>query len=170
MKTNHGSLLVVDDDQHVLSAMADYLRGLGHRTETASNCQEAKARMREFPFEAVICDVCLPDQDGFQLLEWAVDEKPETAMILLTGYGTIDSAIEAIRAGAFDYLTKPLIDDELLMAIERALGQRKVLGEHRAAPEARPQARHGHIIGARHADDARCSTSSRASPILALPC
>lgn len=131
MKTNHGSLLVVDDDQHVLSAMADYLRGLGHRTETAADCAEAKARMREYPFEAVICDVCLPDQDGFQLLEWAVEEKPETSMILLTGYGTIESAVEAIRMGAFDYLTKPVIDEELHLTIQRALGQRRIVEENR---------------------------------------
>ena len=131
MKTNHGSLLVVDDDQHVLSAMADYLRSFGHRTETAASCQEAKTRMRDFPFEAVICDVHLPDQDGFQLLEWAVEEKPETAMILLTGYGTIESAVEAIRIGAFDYLTKPVIDEELHLAIQRALGQRQIVEENR---------------------------------------
>ncbi len=131
MKKNQGSLLVVDDDPHVLSAMADYLRSLGHRTETASNCQEAQDRMREFPFEAVICDVNLPDRDGFQLLEWAVEEKPDTSMILLTGYGTIESAVEAIRMGAFDYLTKPVIDEELHLCIQRALGQRRIVEENR---------------------------------------
>ena len=131
MKKNQGSLLVVDDDQHVLSAMADYLRSFGHRTETASTCQEAQNRMREFPFEAVICDVHLPDRDGFQLLEWAIDEKPDTAMILLTGYGTIESAVEAIRMGAFDYLTKPVIDEELHLCIQRALGQRRIVEENR---------------------------------------
>ncbi len=131
MKTNHGSLLVVDDDQHVQSAMADYLRSLGHRTETASDCQEAMTRMREFPFEAVICDVNLPDQDGFHLLEWAAEEKPDTAVIMLTGYGTIESAVEAIRIGAFDYLTKPVIDEELHLAIQRALGQRRIVEENR---------------------------------------
>jgi DNA-binding NtrC family response regulator len=93
MKNNHGSLLVVDDDQHILEAMADYLRGLGHRTETASTCRQAIERMAEFPFEVVICDVNLPDQDGFQLLEWATDNSPESAVIMLTGYGTIESAV-----------------------------------------------------------------------------
>ena len=112
MNDNHGSLLVVDDDQHILEAMADYLRGLGHRTETASTCQQAIERMAEFPFEVVICDVNLPDQDGFQLLEWATDISPESSVIMLTGYGTIESAVEAIRVGAFDYLTKPVIDED----------------------------------------------------------
>lgn len=132
MKTNHGSLLVVDDDKYILEAMADYLRSLGHRTETASTCQDAVDRMGEFPFEVVICDVNLPDRDGFHLLEWAVENAPETAVILLTGYGTIESAVEAIRLGAFDYLTKPVIDDELNFSIQRALGQRKIVEENKS--------------------------------------
>lgn len=131
MKLNKGSLLVVDDDKHILEAMADYLRNLGHRTETAADCQEAIARMKEFPFEAVICDVNLPDKDGFHLLEWAVKEQPESAVIMLTGYGTIESAVEAIRIGAFDYLTKPVIDEELQLAISRALGQRRIVEENK---------------------------------------
>jgi DNA-binding NtrC family response regulator len=88
--------------------------------------------MMEFPFEVVISDVNLSDQDGFHLLEWAVANAPETAVILLTGFGTIESAVEAIRLGAFDYLTKPIIDDELNFAIQRALGQRRIVQENRS--------------------------------------
>ena len=127
----HGSLLVVDDDRHICEAMADYLRSLGHRTETATTCGQALSRIKEFNFEVVVCDVNLGDQDGFQLLEWVVDHKPETAVILITGYGTIESAVEAIRMGAFDYLTKPVIDDELNFSIQRALGQRKIVEENK---------------------------------------
>lgn len=126
-----GSLLVVDDDRYIQNAMADYLRSLGYRTETASNCTEAIERMGEFPFEVVVCDVNLPDQDGFQLLGWARQNAPDTAVILLTGFGTIESAVEAIRMGAFDYLTKPVIDEELRFSIERAMGQRKILEENK---------------------------------------
>ena len=131
MSKNHGSLLVVDDDRHILEAMADYLRSLGHRTETAQSCQQAMQRMAEHPLEVVICDVNLPDRDGFQLLEWGVEHCPDSSIILLTGYGTIESAVEAIRIGAFDYLTKPVIDDELNIAIQRALGQRAIVEENR---------------------------------------
>ena len=121
-KTHHGSLLVVDDDKHVCEAMAEFLRSRGHRTETAFTCVDAIERMREHPFEVVLCDVCLPDADGFHLLQWAVEHKPDTAVILITGYGTIESAVEAIRIGAFDYVTKPVIDDELNLSIQRAPG------------------------------------------------
>ena len=132
MTSHSGSLLVVDDDRFVLEAIADYLRDLGYRTETATTCGEAVERMREFPFEVVVCDVSLPDQDGFQLLDWASRETPETAVILLTGYGTIESAVEAIRMGAFDYLTKPVIDEELHLAIQRAMDKHRMVAENRS--------------------------------------
>ena len=130
-KTIQGSLLVVDDDEHILEAMADYLRERGHRTETASTCDEGISRLQESRFDAVICDVNLPDRDGFHLLEWSLKNSPETAVILLTGYGTIESAVEAIRIGAFDYLTKPVIDEELNLSIQRALGQRQIVEENK---------------------------------------
>ena len=143
-----GSLLVVDDDRHIQNAMADYLRSLGHRTETASTCMEAIERMEEFPFEVVVCDVNLPDKDGFELLQWTRDNASDTAVILLTGYGTIESAVEAIRMGAFDYLTKPVIDEELNLSIERAVGQRRLLQENKVL-KARLHERDGlsNIIG-----------------------
>lgn len=126
------SLLVVDDDKLVLEAMADYLRGLGYRTETAVSCLEAIERLKESPFEVVICDVNLPDADGFHVLQWTMENVPETSVILLTGYGTIESAVEAIRLGAFDYLTKPVIDEELNFSIQRALGQREIVEENKS--------------------------------------
>lgn len=143
-----GSLLVVDDDRHIQNAMADYLRSLGHRTETATTCGEAIERMEEFPFEVVVCDVNLPDKDGFELLQWTRENAPETAVILLTGYGTIESAVEAIRMGAFDYLTKPVIDEELNLSIERAIGQRQLLRENKQL-KAQLSEKHGlsNIIG-----------------------
>jgi DNA-binding NtrC family response regulator len=148
MKTTQGSLLVIDDDKNVLEAMADYLRDIGYRTETASNCEEAIERMHEYPFDVAVCDVNLPDLDGFHLLEWAVENSPETAVILLTDFGTIESAVEAIRIGAFDYLTKPVIDEELHFTIESALGQRKLVEENKNL-KAQLDERHGmsNIIG-----------------------
>lgn len=111
--------------------MADYLRSQGLRTETSDCCEDAIARMKEYPFDAVICDVHLPDHDGFNLLKWASEHAPDTAVILLTGFGTIENAVEAIRLGAFDYLTKPLIEDELIFSVERALGQKKIVEENK---------------------------------------
>ncbi len=135
MTTNRGSLLVVDDDRNICEAIADYLRNLGHRTETATTCEDALSRIREYRFDVVLCDVNLPDKDGFHLLETVVRSETDTSIILITGFGTIESAVEAIRMGAFDYLTKPVIDDELNFSIQRALGQRKILEENRRLKE-----------------------------------
>lgn len=143
-----GSLLVVDDDRPLLESMADYLRGLGHRTETATTCAEAIARMKEYPFDAVVCDVNLPDQDGFKLLEWATQSVPDTQVILLTGFGTIENAVDAIRLGAFDYLTKPIIEDELDFSIRRALGQKQIVSENKQLKQALNQRfGMGNIVG-----------------------
>lgn len=127
----HGSLLLVDDDKFILDAMADYLRGIGHRVEAARSAKEAQDRIVEAPFDAIICDINMPDEDGFQLLEFAQQKSPETPVILITGFGTIENAVDAIRQGAFDYLTKPLIDDELNFCIQRALGQRQIVQENK---------------------------------------
>lgn len=129
---NPGSLLLVDDDKYILEAMADYLRGSGYRTETAQTCKEARDRIAEFPFDVVLCDINLADGDGFDVLAFTKERTPETAVVLITGLGSIENAVEAIRMGAFDYLSKPLIDDELNFCIQRAMGQRQIVQENRS--------------------------------------
>jgi DNA-binding NtrC family response regulator len=124
------SLLLVDDDRRVLESMADWLRGQGYDLDTASRYGDALECLRRKTYDLVLTDVRLGDGDGFDLLEQCRRNWPGMQVILLTGYGTPDGAIEAIRAGAFDYLTKPLIDDELLMAVERSLSQRNVITEN----------------------------------------
>ena len=123
-------LLLVDDDRQVLEAMADWLRDQGFDLDTATGQADALDQMRQKSYDLLLADIRLQDGDGFDLLEQSRRNWPSTQVMLMTGYGTPDGAIEAIRAGAFDYLTKPLIDDELRMAIERAMSQRNVLQEN----------------------------------------
>lgn len=124
------TLLLVDDDRHVLESMSDWLRGQGYDLDAVAKYTDALDQMRRKSYDLVLADVRLADGDGFDLLEQCRRNWPAAQVVLMTGYGTPDGAIEAIRAGAFDYLTKPLIDDELLMAIERALSQRSVINEN----------------------------------------
>jgi DNA-binding NtrC family response regulator len=126
-----GSLLLVDDDRHVLESMADWLREQGYRVDVAPNCAGAIAALGRKPFDLALVDIRLPDGDGFDVLAHCRENYPRMSVILLTGYGTVESAVEAIRAGAFDFLTKPLIDQELEMAIQRALNQREVIEENK---------------------------------------
>jgi DNA-binding NtrC family response regulator len=127
---NKPQLLLVDDDRHVLESMADWLRSQGYELEASAGYVDALEHLRRKTFELVLADVKLRDGDGFDLLEQCRRNWPGAQVILMTGYGTPDGAIEAIRAGAFDYITKPLIDNELLMTIERAISQRTVLREN----------------------------------------
>ena len=123
-------LLLVDDDRHVLESMAQWLRDIGYNLDTADSYATGRRAVDSKPYDLALVDIRLQDGDGFDLLTYCRKHCPDTTVILITGYGTVDSAIEAIRAGAFDFLTKPLIDEELLMAIERALSQREVLQEN----------------------------------------
>jgi DNA-binding NtrC family response regulator len=126
----HGSLLLVDDDRHVLESMADWLREQGLQVDAATGCSEALDRLRRKSFDLVLSDVRLQDGDGFGLLEQVHRKYPQSNVVLMTGYGDADSAVEALQAGALDYLTKPLIDDELLVTLQRAFTQRQIAAEN----------------------------------------
>ena len=125
------SLLLVDDDRHVLDSMSQWLRSKGYQVETARACAPAIELLGKRYFDLVICDVRLGSEDGFQVLTHCRQNLPNVTVILITGYGTVETGIDALRAGAFDLLTKPLLDQELEMSIDRALSQRQVLEENR---------------------------------------
>jgi DNA-binding NtrC family response regulator len=125
-----GTLLLVDDDRLLLDSMSGWLREQGYTVVPASGREDAIARLAERTFDLVLADIRLADGDGFQILEHCKKEFPSTTVVLITGYATVETGIEAIRAGAFDLLTKPLIDEELEMAIDRALTQREVIEEN----------------------------------------
>jgi len=126
-----GKLLLVDDDRHLLFSMAEWLREQGYPTDTAAGLAEGLAAVGRKTYDLVLADVRLGDGDGFDVLAHCRQHHPATSVIMISGYGTVELAVEAIRNGAFDFLTKPLIDDELEMAIERALSQREVLEENK---------------------------------------
>ena len=124
MKTK-GSLLLVDDDRHVLKSMAEWLREQGYAVDETAKFGDAIDAIDARSYDVVLADIRLDDGDGFDILAHCRRNHPGVTVILMTGYGTVETAIEAVRAGAFDFLTKPLIDEELEMAIERALSQRE---------------------------------------------
>ena len=143
-----GAVLVVEDDDAVREGMAELLRDRGHRADVAADLAAARKLLRDAKFDAVVCDVCLPDGDGFGFLEYAREKHPDLAVVLLTGYGSIESAVEAIREGAADYLTKPLIHEELTLSLRRVLSARKVEAENKNL-KAQLNERHGlgRIVG-----------------------
>jgi DNA-binding NtrC family response regulator len=126
-----GTILLVDDDRHLLGSMGDWLREQGYTLDTAGSLADGLAAVDRKTYDLALVDIRLGDGDGFDLLSHCRKKCPDTPVIMITGYGTVDAAIEAIRLGAFDFLTKPLIDEELLLAIERALNQQKVIEENK---------------------------------------
>jgi DNA-binding NtrC family response regulator len=133
MSTKHpprARLLLVDDDRNLLESMGDWLRGRGFVVDEAATVSIACRLLERERFDAAVVDLRLNDGDGFDVLAVARRVQPECSVLLMTGYGTVETGIEALRAGAFDLLTKPLIDQELELALDRALRQKKVLEEN----------------------------------------
>lgn len=124
------NILIVDDDRIILDSLCEFLSIEGYDTSGASSVSEAKQKLSEQSFALVITDVNMPDGDGFEILDLIRENFPRTVVLLITGYGTIESAVEAIKKGAYDYLTKPIVDDDLLLAVERAGRQQLLMNEN----------------------------------------
>jgi DNA-binding NtrC family response regulator len=124
------SILVVDDDAIILDSLCEFLGLEGYAATGARSAAKAKKALADRRFEVMLTDVNLSDSTGFELLEFVRENYPQTVVILITGYGTIESAVEAIKKGAYDYLTKPIVDDDLLLAIERASRQQALMNEN----------------------------------------
>ena len=115
------SLLFVDDDAAFRHVMAGELARLGFAVETAASGEDAVARLREREPDVVLLDLQLPGMSGLDVLKVIREQHPGVEVVMLTGHGSIDSAIESIRVGAFDYVSKPCPLDELEIRIRRAL-------------------------------------------------
>jgi DNA-binding NtrC family response regulator len=136
---NKPELLIVDDDRIILDSLCEFLRLEGYATSPAQSADQAIAAMERQPYTLVITDVNMPDRDGIALLTQIKSRFPQTGVIVLTGYGTIGNAVEAIKLGAFDYLTKPVVDDDLRLAVERAIRQQTIIRENRSFRSQREQ-------------------------------
>jgi len=136
---NH-RVLIVDDDPIVGESLAEFLCREGYEAATALNADEALAAIEQAersseakpprPFHVVISDVSMPGRSGIELLREINEHHPESVVMMLTGYGTIETAVEALRFGAVDFLTKPVVDAELRVALERAVRQQALVAEN----------------------------------------
>ncbi|MEE8164633.1 MAG: sigma-54 dependent transcriptional regulator, partial [Myxococcota bacterium] len=142
-------VLVVDDDKAMREMLAALLEDAGHVAEQAANADEAIERLRDEDFDAVLSDIRMPGQSGIEMLGEIRDLRPETPVILMTAFGSIDSAVEAMQAGAFDYVTKPFQRDAVLVSLERAFERRILQQENRQLRRAVDRtASFGEMIGA----------------------
>lgn len=124
------NILVIDDDKIILDSLCEFLSLEGFQTGGAQTLKAAVGELQKQSYCLVIADVNLPDGDGLELLDLVRKDYPQTVVIVITGYGTIENAVRAIKQGAYDYLTKPIVDDELRLAIDRALQQQSLMSEN----------------------------------------
>jgi DNA-binding NtrC family response regulator len=127
-QTRH--LLIVEDEAPLRQAIAEQLADHGYHVEQADSGEAAVARLADFAFDIIITDLRLPGIDGSSVVEAAVERYPDIVAIVITGYGTFKDAVNAIKRGAHDFVTKPFQIDALLHVLDSALEQRRLRSEN----------------------------------------
>jgi two-component system response regulator RegA len=138
----HGSLLLVDDDEVLRERLARALRDRGFEVRTAGGYDEAVALARADSPEYAIVDLRMPGRSGLELVQALKEVDATTRVLVLTGYGSISTAVEAMRLGAANYVPKPADADDLIAAFERAADPTQATGEYRAPSLARAEWEH----------------------------
>jgi DNA-binding NtrC family response regulator len=142
------SVLVVDDDAAMREMVVSLLDDQGIHARAASSADDAIERLTDFDCDVVLSDIRMPGRTGIELLGQIRELRPDTPVVLMTAFGSIDSAVEAMHAGAFDYVTKPFQRDALLLTLERAFERRALEEENRRLRRAVDQtSSFGELIG-----------------------
>jgi len=119
-ETAEGRILIVDDEEDFVEALSARLETRGLKVSTAASGQEAIEQVKELRFDAIILDLAMPGMDGIETLQVLRERLPDVQVILLTGHGTLQQSVEAMKLGAMDFLEKPVELDALLGKIREA--------------------------------------------------
>jgi len=143
-----GKVLVVDDQKNMRATTAILLRHAGYEVVEAEDGAAAIQRLGSESFDVVLTDLRMGSVDGMEVIRGALESAPSTQVIVMTAFGTIESAVEAMRRGAYDYVAKPFKGEELLLRVEKAVEKRRLLGEMSfLAGEFRDRYGLEHIVG-----------------------
>jgi two-component system response regulator AtoC len=141
-------VMVVDDDAETLALLREVVAKEGYQVEIAEDAETALRRLGEWQPDLVITDIHMPGMDGLALLAAVREKAPDILVILLTAYGSLKTAVDAIKAGAFDYLSKPFVVDDIRLVVRRALEHKKLLRENRSLrDQLRERYRFDHLVG-----------------------
>jgi two-component system response regulator HydG len=124
------SIMVVDDEEIVRTSLYYWFKKYGHVVEEASSAFEALEKLEKYPFQLLFVDIKMPGMDGIELLKKVKQEYPDTIVVIITAYGSIESAVKAMRIGAHDYLLKPFKPDQLSLVMERIFVQKRLVSEY----------------------------------------
>ncbi|MCM8774102.1 MAG: sigma-54 dependent transcriptional regulator, partial [Candidatus Omnitrophica bacterium] len=128
-------ILIADDEPLTRKSLYELLRFEGYNVSLANDGEEALQMVKSAPLDLIIADLKMPKVDGLELLKRVKEINPEITVVLITGYGSIETAVEAMKLGAFDYITKPIIDNEIKLVIQRIFEQKRLIEENRALKE-----------------------------------
>jgi two-component system sensor histidine kinase/response regulator len=123
-------VLLVDDEESLIDALAEFLRMRGFEVETAMNSRQALALIHERSFSVVVSDLRMPGMNGVELLEQVLDVDPETVVIIMTGFASVQSAVDALKKGAYDYVMKPFSVHDFEKTLRLGLERRKLEREN----------------------------------------
>lgn len=144
---SRGRILIVDDEANARSALSEILQEEGYATETAADGFKALGKLEEFGPEVILTDLKMPGLDGISFMEKARAAAPSAVFVVMTAFGTISSAVEAVKKGAENYLTKPLDFEALAAVVERAMEKARLLQEtRRLRDRLRERNAQGHIV------------------------
>ena len=124
------SILVIDDKESMRGMLAETLAGEGYDVDTAADAKSGISRAREKKFDVVLTDLKLPEMDGIGVLSQLKETDPDLAVIVMTAFGTIETAVEAMKLGAVDFIAKPFDTDRLAVIIKKALESRRLIAEN----------------------------------------
>src|SRR5512143_3441143 len=124
-------ILIVDDERPILSSVGGVLKDEGYEVSTAETGTEAIRMMKESAPDLVLLDVWMPGMDGLEALARMREMNPDAAVIVMSGHGSIDTAVKAVKLGAYDFIEKPLSLDKLSLSVKNALDKKRLEEENR---------------------------------------
>jgi DNA-binding NtrC family response regulator len=130
MSSQRASILVVDDEFSVRDSLQQWFKKDGHHAGSAQDAREALQRLEQQTWDVVLVDIKMPGMDGLELQKRIHETDPTIVVIVITAYASVETAVRALKAGAFDYITKPIDPDELSHLVTRALEQRRLKTEN----------------------------------------
>ena len=122
-------IMIVDDELIVRESLLTWFKQYGHEVDTAASGLEALEKLEQRPSQVMFVDIKMPGMDGIALLKKIKEDYPDIIVVIITAYGSIESAVKAMRIGAGDYLLKPFKPDQLALVMERILRQQKITSD-----------------------------------------